>query len=176
MNRPTYFVSTEGQPRARRVADAVAAITGFVFIALGIYGVDRVSALEEAIQDLAQSQPSWLGSVMAIVFSFALIYGLVLITATVLGGRARRGTLGDVTLAVIVSILLGIVITLIICGEWPYAFPELGLEDPVPRFPIMRVAVLTAALAAASPHLGRPMRRLGWVTIVLTGVAAVALG
>jgi hypothetical protein len=58
-----------------------------------------MSRFEAAIQDLFGALPSWLTSVMALVFAFGLLYCLGLITAMVLGGRRLRTALRDVLLS-----------------------------------------------------------------------------
>lgn len=174
--RLTYFVSTDSQPRVRRAADLTTAILGLLLTAVGVYGVYQVTATEKAIADLVAAQASWLTSVMELVFTFGLIYAVAVIVVMVRMGPKMRSALRDVLIAAIVSIVLAVVLTQSLHGEWPYVLPELGLESPVPRMPVLRVVLVVATLVAASPHIGRPMRRLDWFTIVLSAMAAVALG
>ena len=75
--------------------------------------------------------------------------------------------------AALLSVLLSTLLSLVANRAWPYVLPELGLEDPTPRFPVLRVAIVAAVLVASGPHLTRPMRRLGWVTVFLTAFASV---
>lgn len=172
----TYFVSEDSQPRARRAADAVAAAVGFLLTIIGMVGVDSVSAFEQAVNDLLTGQPTWLGSLAELVFTLSLLYLVVLVVAMIRGGPERRSALRDVLVAIAAALLLALVLSWWLTGEWPYVLPELGLEDPEPRFPILRVVAVVAALIAASPHLALPIRRLGWLTIVLSTIAAVILG
>jgi glycosyltransferase 2 family protein len=174
--RLTYFVSTDSQPRVRRAADLTTAIIGLLLTAIGVLGVDHVTAAEGAIADLVASQSLWLTSVMELVFTFGLIYAVAVLVAMARMGSTMRFALRDVVIAVIGSAVLAMALTLAIHGEWPYVFPEFGLESPVPRMPILRVVLVVATLVAASPHFGRPMRRLDWFTIVLSAMAAVSLG
>ncbi|HET9260191.1 MAG TPA: hypothetical protein VFP42_08710, partial [Acidimicrobiia bacterium] len=67
-------------------------------------------------------------------------------------------------------------LSFLINDAWPYVLPEIDLEDPVPRFPVMRVALVTAILIVASPSVTRPLRRFGWLAIVTTGFASISLG
>lgn len=174
--RFTYFVSTDSQPRVRRAADLTTAIVGMLLMAIGVYGVDHVTATEEAIADLLAAQASWLTSVMELVFTFGLIYAVAVIVVMVRMGPKMRSALRDVLIAAIGSAVLAVVLTLAIHGEWPYVLPEFGLESPVARMPVLRVVLVVATLVAASPHFGRPMRRLDWFTIVLSAMAAISLG
>lgn len=174
--RLTYFVSTDSQPRVRRAADLTTAVFGLMLTAIGVYGVDHFTATEVAIADLVAAQASWLTAVMELVFTFGLIYALAVILVMVRMGPRMRSALRDVLIAVVGSMVLAVVLTLALHGEWPYVFPEFGLESPDPRMPVLRVVLIVATLVAASPHLGRPMRRLDWFTIGLSALAAVSLG
>ncbi|WP_404388675.1 lysylphosphatidylglycerol synthase domain-containing protein [Humibacillus xanthopallidus] len=89
---------------------------------------------------------------------------------------ARRGSaLRDVVAAGALAVL-GTVACMAAYGElWPIPLPEYA-ADPVPQFPVLRVAAVAAMLLAAAPHLARPIRRVGWVLVLLSGVAAPVLG
>jgi len=174
--RFTYFLTTYSQPRVRRASDAVTAATGLLLIGWGVYGADRLTVFETAIQDLITAQPSWVVSLMELVFAFGLLYCVFLIAATVIGGRKLRGALRDVLVSLIASIILALVFTQIFDDDWTAILSEFSLSSPSPHFPILRVVLVVATLIAASPHLGRPLRRLGWITVVLTTVGAVMLG
>ncbi len=174
--RLTYFVSTDSQPRVRRAADLTTAVFGLLLTVIGVYGVDHLAATEGAIADLVAAQASWLTAVTELVFTFGLIYAVSVIVVMVRMGPRMRSALRDVLVAVVGSMVLAVVLTLALHGDWPYVFPEFGLESPDPRMPVLRVVLIVATLVAASPHLGRPMRRLDWFTIGLSALAAVSLG
>mgnify|MGYP001814993263 CR=1 FL=1 len=172
----TYLISTDSQPRARRPADAATAAAGFVLMLWGMVSVDHQSPMEEAVGDLIASLPSWLITVMELLFMFGLVYGVGVVVAIVIGGRSYRAALRDVLVALLLSVVLAVVVGYLVTGAWPYVLPEIGLDDPSPRFPVLRIVIVTAALIAASPYLAKPLRRLGWLTILLSTIAAVSLG
>ncbi|HEY6628520.1 MAG TPA: flippase-like domain-containing protein [Acidimicrobiia bacterium] len=173
--RLTYFVSTESQPRARRPADAFTVFAGLVLLLLGIFGIDRHPPWETALTDFLKSLPSWVESMFALGYAFGLLYGLGILIAVITGGRERRGALRDVSIAAVVAPILGAALGFALTGFWPYVLPEIGLDSPDPRFPVLRVVIITAILVTASPHLSRPLRRLGWLTILTIGASAIAL-
>lgn len=173
--RLTYFVSAESQPRVRRAADAITVIVGVLLVMWGVFGADRHPPWEQALTDLLTTLPSWAASLFSMGYLFGLLYGLGILVAVIAGGRERRGALRDVALALVGAGVFGALLGLAVTGSWPYVIPELGLENPVPRFPVLRVVLVTATLVAASPHLSRPMRRLGWVTILITALAGIGL-
>lgn len=174
--RLTYFVSTESQPRARRAADVVTVVIGVLLSLWGIVGITVQPPWEQALADAVSAFPGWAQSIFSITYLFGLIYGLVILIAVIAGGRRRWGAIRDVLLSVVVATGLGLLLGWVEVGDLPYVLPELGLSNPVPRFPVIRVLLIAAILIAASPHLSRPVRRLGWVTILMTALCATALG
>jgi uncharacterized protein (TIRG00374 family) len=150
-------------------------IAGLLLLIWGVVGVDKNPAWEQGLTDFLTSLPSWVISMFSLGYAFGLLYGLGILIAVITGGQERRGALRDVSVAAVVATALGSILGFALIGAWPYVFPELGLESPDPRFPVLRVVVVTAILVAASPHLSRPMRRLGWLTIATLAVSAIAL-
>ena len=169
------LVSIDEQPRARRTADGVTALVGFLLLSLGVLGVDRVTPFEQAVQDLLTSQPSWLSPLAQLVYAFGLVYVIVLVGAIAANRTRGSGALRDVLVAVSGALVVGLVLGRWLSGAWPYVLPEVGLDDPEPRFPVLRLILVVAAIVAASPHLSRPVRRAGWLVVGLSGVAAVTL-
>jgi uncharacterized protein (TIRG00374 family) len=108
--------------------------------------------------------------------SSLVFLGFVLV-ALFLGGPTRREALRDLVIVTGAALLIVVLVSFLVNGEWPYILPEIDLESSAPpRFPVARVAVVTAGLVVVSPFLTRPLRRLGWVVILLTAVASVGLG
>jgi glycosyltransferase 2 family protein len=174
-SRFAYFVSTESQPRARRPADAVTLALGALLVAWGLMGGSRDPLWEEALAELVTSMPTLAVALFEMGYVFGLIYGLGIFVAVVAGGRQRKEAIRDVLLAVLIAGAVATALSLLKNDALPYVLPELGLDDPTPRFLVLRVVIVSAILVASSPHLSRPMRRLGWTTMGITAVAAVGL-
>ena len=172
----TYLISTEDQPRARRAADAVALISGLLMLIWAMITANKTTAFEAAVADVLAALPSWVFPLFSLSYLVAAAYLIFLVIALLAGGRARWPATRDVLLAMLGAGVLTVVLVRLYADAWPYVVPELGLEDPEPQFPVLRVAVLTAGLVAASPHLARPMRRLGWMVVILAAIAASGLG
>jgi uncharacterized membrane protein YbhN (UPF0104 family)/tRNA A-37 threonylcarbamoyl transferase component Bud32 len=137
---------------------------------------DTVAAVESAIVDLAGSVPLWFEDLYAIAFFLGLLLIAVLVITVVAQGSRRLGLLRDIAIAIAVSIGLAIVLVWIVDGTFPTVFPELSSNDPEPAFPILRVALLTALVVVASPHLTRPVRRFGWLMVGLVAISGFGLG
>ena len=173
--RTSYFVATAGQPRVRRPRDIFTATMGLLLVLWAVLTIDQPPSWEQSLTGLVQSGPPWLQTLLESGYSLSLIYCLVLLGALLFGGLERRTALRDVTIVAVGAAALVIVLSFWINDAWPYVLPEIDLENPVPRFPVMRVAVVTAILIVASPYVTRPLRRFGWLAMVTTAFASISL-
>ncbi|MGD2060767.1 MAG: hypothetical protein PVF87_07880, partial [Acidimicrobiia bacterium] len=173
--RATYFVATKGQPRVRRPRDFTTLVIGALSILWTLVNVDRPPRWERAFVEFVQSSPDWVETLLALGYLLSLLYALVLLGAIVFGGPDRREALRDLVIVTVMAIAVVVLLSFAVNGEWPYVFPEIDLQDPVPRFPVTRVALVTGMLVVVSPYLTRPLRRFGWIAILATAVASVGL-
>jgi hypothetical protein len=149
--RTSYFVATAGQPRVRRPRDILTAIVGLLLVVWAVIAIDQPPSWELSLTELVQSSPPWLQTLLEGAYSLSLIYSLVLLGALLFGGRERHAALRDVSIVAVGAAALVVLLSFLINDAWPYVLPEIDLEDPVPRFPVMRVALVTAILIVASP-------------------------
>ncbi len=174
MNR--YFASDPRQARVRRATDIWLVVIGLVLVLWTAANVDRVIALEAAIMDLSQSVPTWFEQ----VYKAAYFLGLLLVWAVVISvisqGKDRLDVLRDV--AVAMATAFGIILFIIwrLDGSIPTVLPEFISRDSGFTFPILRVSVLTSVITVSAPHLARPVRRFGWLMIVLVAISGLGLG
>ncbi len=173
--RASYFVSSDGQPRVRRPNDAFTAVVGLLLVIWVVIRIDSIAAWEQALIDLAQSSPQWVTTLFGFGYALGLLCVLGLIAALIAGGTERRPALRDLIIVAAGAAGLVVLLSLLISDVWPYVLPEIGLEDPAPRFPVLRVAVVTAVSLVVGPHVTRPLRRFGWFVIAATAVASVGL-
>ncbi|MFP4149970.1 MAG: lysylphosphatidylglycerol synthase domain-containing protein [Nitriliruptoraceae bacterium] len=171
-----YLVSSPDQPRVRRAGDVTSVLFGALLLLWALVNLDRVGPLNRVLAELVELLPSWSLELLSLTYSFAFLYGVVIILLLASGGRAHRQALRDVLLAMLVAAVIGVVLVRVLYGSWPYVVPELSLARPERQTPVFRVAVITATLIAASPHLVRPLRRVGWSVIALAVLAGSGLG
>jgi uncharacterized protein (TIRG00374 family) len=112
---------------------------------------------------------------LELAYLLSLIYAVVLLGFILFGGAERRGALRDMLVVLSGCIAVGILLSFAVNGGWPYVFPEIDLQDPIPRFPVLRVAMVTGMLVVVAPFLTRPLRRFGWLAIGATAIASVGL-
>ena len=159
----------------RRTSDIFKSAIGLFLILWALVTVDTLAAWDVAFTNLVQSGPAWVNTLLEMGYGLSFIYLLVVIGALIAGGRERRPTFRDLAIVVVGTSALVILISFVVNGEWPYVLPEIGLDDPAPQFPVLRVALVTAVLLVVSPHVTRPLRRFGWLAIVTTAIASVGL-
>lgn len=174
--RASYFVTSAGLPRVRRPRDFFTMTLGLLLVLWSVLNVDVAPSWEQALTDLVQSGPVWMRELFSIGYSLSLIYAVVVIGALIAGGPERRQALRDLTIVAVGAAAMVVAFSFLVNGAWPYVLPEIDLQDAAPRFPVMRVTLVTAILVVVSPHVTRPLRRLGWMTIVVAAIASVGLG
>jgi hypothetical protein len=147
----------------RRPRDILTAIVGLLLVVWAVIAIDQPPSWELSLTELVQSSPPWRQTLLEGAYSLSLIYSLVLLGALLFGGRERRAALRDVSIVAVGTAALVILLSFLINDAWPYVLPEIDLEDPVPRFPVLRVALVTAILVVASPYVTRPSAAsAGW--------------
>jgi uncharacterized protein (TIRG00374 family) len=175
--RASYFVTTGESPRVRRPRDVTLSIFGLLLLTLALLTIDRHPEWEVAFVELVSTSPEWVTALFSIAYVSSLVFLVFVLIALFLGGPSRREALRDLVIVTGAALLIVVLTSFLVNGEWPYVLPEIDLESSAPpRFPVARVAVVTAALVVVSPFLTRPLRRLGWLVILLTAVASVGLG
>ncbi len=149
-------------------------VVGLVLAGWGILVFQNGDSSEQTISSLVAALPAWAVSLLLFVFSLGLVYAVSVVGVLM---WARRGSaLRDVSVAGVLATLVTLALMAWLDQLWPVPFPEFSQESGQAQFPVVRVATVAAVLIAASPHLARPIRRLGWAIVLLTGLAAAALG
>jgi hypothetical protein len=107
------------------------------------------------------------------IYTLALFYALAVVV--LLAANRRWSALRDlVPRRTCDSRMVALAVIASADALWPAVLPE--IQDPgPPQFPVLRVAMVTAILVAATPFLARPLRRLGWIVVALVSAAAIVL-
>jgi uncharacterized membrane protein YbhN (UPF0104 family)/tRNA A-37 threonylcarbamoyl transferase component Bud32 len=171
-----YFANEPHHPRVRRAADATSIGIGLLLVFWTAINADRVAAVEAALIDLAGSLPLWFDQLYEIAYFLGLLLIGGLVVSVMAQGSKRVDLLRDMALAIVGSIGIGFVLVWMVDGSFPTILPEFTTGDPVHAFPILRVAILTATIFVASPHLTRPVRRFGWLMIITVAISGYGIG
>jgi uncharacterized protein (TIRG00374 family) len=174
-HRATYFVMAEREGRVRRPRDVLTAAIGLILVTWALAASDSVPEWTLSLAELVAASPQWVDVLLGIGYLTSLIYVIGIIIGLVLRRRDRSGALRDVAVVTVGAIAAVVALSFIVNGAWPYVLPEIDLQNPVPQFPVTRVALVTGILLVVAPYVTRPLRRLGWLAMVVTAIASVAL-
>jgi len=149
---------------------------GIVILAIGAALTRRVSVFEESFVDAVAALPQWAEEFFAWAYGAAAVFALWLVLAAVVVRNRRWDIARDLVVSGVLAIVAALVIVRFAEGAWPVVFPELDRAEYVARFPVVRVAVVTAVVATAGPHLVRTVRRLGWFFVALVASSGFGIG
>ena len=160
-------------PRLRRPTDILLLIgTMLLAIAIGV-----------TLRAQAPTAPATTGTTAIndiVTWTADTVYGLVAVWAAVLlllplFSRGRRRLLLDYVLGAVITLIAGLLVSRPSSGGWKDTLHSIVTADPQPVDVVGPLAIATAIVVIASPHLTRPLRWTGRLLVMLGAVAAVAL-
>lgn len=151
-------------------------LLGGILLLWAMVNRERLDPLNRALDNLMGVLPSWANEPLSIIYTFGFVYSVAILGLLIAAGRSHRDALRDVALVLLVAVGLGVLLVRVSQGEWPHVLPEIGLTRPERQTPVFRIAVTTAVLVAASPHLALPVRRVGRSIVALAVIAGSGLG
>jgi len=165
-----FFSSASDATRARRPTDGVL-LAGCSLILVLVTLASATSSLAGSVAAVVQALPGLIGWFWELCDTLVVVWALVIVGVTVFS-NGRLSLLRDQTLAVVLALGAG---TLVLEDGVTVA-DGLTAGGPGAIYPALRLAVSVAILVTSSPHLGRPIRRVGRWLIALASLSAVALG
>ena len=170
------FSSATRAPRQRRPTDAVLLLLGLFLMALTLLNAPGPTSLDLAFAVLLDELAGALGWLWAYSYTLVSMWAVVLLLAPVIRhSQGRLRLLGDYGLALLVSFALVVGVSALGGTSLAQAVDALVTADPPPVYAAVRIAVVTAVIVTASPHVTRPFSVVGRVVLALGSVAAVAL-
>jgi uncharacterized membrane protein YbhN (UPF0104 family) len=166
------FASSGDGERRRRPADVFALWTGVLIVLASAIDRHHPSQTLNGLTAFLHSLPDWLQTVLGGLVAAGSVYvALVFFLAVV--AHDRRGLVRDLLVGAALTLFAVMVVRWIVDGSWPSL--KAALDGDGAGFPVARVSFVTALVLIATPHVIRPIRRLGQLSIVVTMVGAVAL-
>lgn len=165
-----FYSSSADAPRARRPTDLVLLLLAIVSYGLTLLAPETTS-IGAWITQFVRALPGLLGWFWNICYDLLLGWPLILLIASVVA-RHRLFLLRDQ----VIAIALALGASTLAAGGWANAMDGLAGSGPPSVDPAVRLALATAVIATTSPHLGRPVRRVGRWVIILGAIGGVALG
>ncbi len=169
------FSSGTDAPRARRPSDLfllIAAVVGIVVFTLIAPGPTKIGA---AVENLVALMPGLAGWFWELSYDLLVVWALILIGGA-LFARGRKRLLADEVLAILIAFGAALLTGLIAGTELSELFGALTRSGHPAVYPAMRLALASAVMVTASPHLTRPLRYIGRWVLAGGALAAIALG
>ncbi len=173
--RIRLFVDARDQPRSRRATDVLLLAATSVGLVLLAFSAEPQPGFGQAFTDFVTDLPGLLNGLWDVLIELPGVLSVIVVIATI---AARRwAILRDLLLAVVVGGVIWLVLWRITNGSWPQigdvTRKSLTEGEIFAAFPAFRLAVPGAVIITVSPHMVKPMRRVGrWV---LGGAAVGAL-
>ena len=166
-----FFSSASDANRARRPTDVVLLILAMLGLGLASLAQPGPTRFERGIKAFVEASPGLFNWFWEIAYGLLFLWPVVLLVASLIAKRRltlfRDQLLGLGVAATALALLVGD------AGDLARALAD---HEPPAVYPAARLGVAVAVIATTSPHLGRPMSRLGRWIAAAGSLAAVALG
>ncbi|GAA3803858.1 lysylphosphatidylglycerol synthase transmembrane domain-containing protein [Cellulomonas soli] len=167
--------SAADAPRLRRPTDVLLLAASVLTLGLLALAAPGPTDADRALDTLLAHLEPLLGRVWSLAYAFLALWAAAVVLLTVVS-RGRRGLLVDQATAA--ALALGAALG---TGALAGTAPADGLDGllrsgPPAVYVATRVAVITAVVVTASPHLARPWRYTGRFVVGVGALAAIGLG
>ena len=170
-----WFSSEVGAPRRRRPTDVVLLVSCALLLLLLDLSAPGPTSVDTGLVTVVESLPTVVGWVVAAGYAAAAVWAvLLLVVALVRPGR--RGLAGELTLAAAGAFGLAGLTGILAGTGWDRSWSAMWTASPPPVYTAVRVAVVTAVIVTASPHLSYPVRAVGRWLLAVVAVGAVVVG
>ncbi len=133
------------------------------------------TALGQAVARLVDNLPGLLGWFWEICYDVLLGWAVLLVVAALVAHGRKRLFLGQV-LACAFSLGFAVLSGGLGGTAWSDSLGAIWGSQPPAVYPATRLALATAVIVTASPHLSRPLRYLGRWILFVGATASIALG
>ena len=169
------FSSASDAPRARRPTDVVLLALAALAVAGALLLAPGPGTIDTATQTFLTSLPGLLGWFWEVCYDLLFLWAAAIVLVTLVShGRGRL--LADEVLAAALAAVTTAALGVVAGAEWSDSLHSFTSSDPPAVFPAARVALATAVITAASPHLSRPLRYLGRWVIGAGAMASIVVG
>ena len=169
------FSSASDAPRSRRPTDVVLlilAVIGLLVLSVPAPGPTRI---DNAVSELVKDLPGLFGWFWEICYDLLIGWALFLLIVALVARRRKRLLLEEL-LAVALAFGFALVVGWASGTDVSTSLRAVSSGAPPPIYLAIRLALATAVVVMASPHLSRPLRFAGRTVLVLGALAGIALG
>jgi uncharacterized membrane protein YbhN (UPF0104 family)/tRNA A-37 threonylcarbamoyl transferase component Bud32 len=175
--RANTFGPASEEPYRRRPRDMVRLGVSIVLMILLAEHVGDVTPTEQSIFEFFNTLPDGLQSLFVTLYRLGALWAVGLVVAAALIDRrwrlARDLAISGGLAWAVARIVGAIVVENDSLGGSLDVVTRFG---DTPSFPLVRLAVVVAVVAAAAPYVSRPTRRLGGALVLLLALSSMYLG
>jgi uncharacterized protein (TIRG00374 family) len=169
------FSSASDAPNARRPTDVVLLIIAVVGVVTLSFLAPGPTAIDKTLSDLVKELPGLLGWFWNICYDLMIAWAfLLLIFALVARGRKRL--FFTEVIAGGLALGFGLLAGKVGGTDWSTSLKTFGASGAPAVYLAIRLAVATAIVVMASPHMSRPLRFIGRWVVTFGALAGTALG
>jgi glycosyltransferase 2 family protein len=168
------FATPADEPRARRASDATVLVGSAALLVATSFAAFPPPGFLRALERFLASFPGFLTAAWQVLADVLLVWAATLFIAAIV--RRRGPIVRDLFLAAVLTMAMWLIVERIVEGSWSGVWDAMRAAEPPPWYPALRLAFPAAIVMTASPHLTRPMRRLGYWLFVAAAVAVTVLG
>jgi glycosyltransferase 2 family protein len=165
-------------PRAKRVrrpTDAVMLLSTLALLLWSAMLVDTAgSGFHGALADLIETAPNLLDPLWQVLQDLLVVWTLLVLGLALV--RRHLELVRDLVIATVAVVIAAAVTGRLAAGEWPDLWAGAVQRETPVDFPPLVLAMATAVISVASPHLTRPYRYAGRWLVLLGALSAAMLG
>jgi uncharacterized membrane protein YbhN (UPF0104 family) len=172
---PRPWSSAPDEQLARRPTDVLLLVGSLAALGLLSLAAPGPTEIDGSVTNLLKDLPGLAGWVWRACFALLSLWVVVLVLLAALT-RERRRLVGHYALATAIALLLAGLASAAAGTSVSDGLRALVTPGPPPVYLGLRVAIFTAVVVTASPHLSRPLRYVGRTLMVLGALASIVLG
>jgi uncharacterized protein (TIRG00374 family) len=169
------FSSASDAPKARRPTDVVLltiSVLGVVTLALFAPGP---TAIDSTVSELIEELPGLVGWFWEICYDLLIGWAIVLLLLALVARKRKRLFLTEL-LAGALALGFALLAGKLAGTDWSTSLRAMTATETSPVYLAVRLAVATAVVVMASPHMSRPLRFIGRWVVTLGAVSGIAVG
>src|SRR6478752_819927 len=173
--RARLLGADDHQPRARRASDLLVLLaSGFALLGFSL-AAQPPAGFERALISFIDAVPAALDPLWQLVLDVGIVWTVTVVVIALV--RRRWAVVADLVAGAVLAAGVSLLVGHAVLGGWPDAGAWAETRPGSPWYPSIRLTVLVAVLATASPHLTRPARRVGrWLIVPLVLATALVDG
>jgi uncharacterized membrane protein YbhN (UPF0104 family) len=170
-----FFSSLADAPRVRRPTDVMLLALGLLTVVAAAVVAPGPTSFDKALTALIAELPGFATWGWDLCYVALALWAVVLVIASLVR-PGRRRLLLDYLVAGAMSFGVAAAASLASGTSWSETWRAFTCAEPPSVYLAMRLAVATAIIITASPHVTRPLRWLGRVVIAMGAGAALVIG